>query len=484
MKRMTRMLSLLLALLLLGLIPAAGLAQTKDLSLLGFYAGVIRPNEDPIEDLIDEQTGYHITYHMLPQADEEQHLYLQLASGEKYDMIKIKSTWYYELLGQGALMPLTDLLKAHGQNILANIKPESWELTTLDGEIYGIPQADERAIIGFGLMYRADILEALGLNVPTTVEELIAVMRAVKAAYPDMAPMTGTATVWNETFMSPYGLANEWTEIDGKLVHRSQHPNVKAYIKAMRLLYDEGLIDIDFPINNQTVTQEKFSTGKAFSYLHYKYTEGEFIMPVLLENLPQAKVGIIDPLTGEDGTKGYDTSVKLKYVTCILRSSKTAQDAVKFMNLKMDTDTFRYLTIGTEGETYTVEDGKYIPIMPIFSEKYNSAYWYVNGYDEFNYPDYWLARLRRNVHVGDTFDMLNAHFDQFDTPNPAASRPTIASFTEHETNTANALSEGVLQIICGTRDVDYYDTLAADWLANGGNEMTADLNAWFAARSK
>ena len=50
------------------------------------------------------------------------------------------------------------------------------------------------------------------------------------------------------------------------------------------------------------------------------------------------------------------------------------------MDAKLETETFRYLTIGTEGVTFTKEGNRYTPIMPTFSEQYNTAYWYTNGY--------------------------------------------------------------------------------------------------------
>ena len=475
----------LAAMLMLGMFLPAGLSEAAtELKVLGFWAGVVRPNEDPVEDEIDKATGYRVTYAVLPQANEEERLYLEMASGEVYDIIKIKPKWYYKLLGEGALMPLTGLLNEHGGNLLANIKESSWEIATLDGEIYGIPQMDERAIISNGLLYREDILKEMGREEPSTVAELIDLLQAVKKAYPDMIPMTSPLNVWSPTLLSPFGLHNEWIDVDGQLVHRSQHPNAKAYVSLLRELYEKQLIDVDFPILNQTVVQEKFSTGKAFSYLNYIYTQGEFFMPVLLQNFPGATVEMIDPLVGENGEKGFDTSVKMKYVSCIPRASKKAVDAVKFMNAKMDTDTFRFLTMGTEGVTYNKEGNRYTPIMPIFSELRNTAYWYMNGMDEYNYPDYWLARLRRNEYVGGTFDMMNANFAAYDSPNPAAAKPSIDSFAEYETFAANLLSDGIIQIVAGTRDLDYYDALAKEWLAEGGMQMTEDVNAWYATRKK
>ncbi len=477
---MKRLLCAVLALCLMLGIASMASAEGPELNVLGFYAGVVRANEDPIEDLIDEMTGYSVHYTVLPSANEEQQLYMELSSSSKYDIVKIKVSQYYKLLGEGALMPITKLLDEYGPNLKANIKESSWAITTMNGEIYGIPQLDERAIIGFGCLYRKDILDEMGREVPKTVPEFIELLEAVKEAYPDMVPMSCSLNVWSPTILSAFGMQNEWSDIDGVLVHRSQHKNAKAYVALMRELYEKKLLDTDFPILNETVVQEKFSTGKAFAYLNYKYTQGEFFMPALLENIPTAQVAIIDPLTGENGEKGYDTSVKPKYVTCIPKNSKNAVDAIKFMNAKIETDTFRLLTIGVEGETFTKEGNRYTPIMPIFSEKYNTAYWYTNGYDEYNYPDYWLARLRRNVYVGDTFDMLNANFAEFDTPSPVASKPTLKSFSEYETAAGNILADGILQIIAGTRELDYYDTLAKKWLDEGGKEMTEEINEWYA----
>lgn len=471
---------LLVAALLLGMAPAALAEETVTLKWASSFASIISPNNDPVEQDIESVTGYKVEYTMMPQQAGNEKLFLEIASGVEYDIIKVPPTWYYELMAQNALMPITDLLAEYGQNIMAATTEDTWKLTSYNGEIYGVPQMAERPTVGNAIGYRGDILEALGLDMPATPEEFLETLRAVKAAYPDMVPFSSQANPWIPTIMSAFGVATKWAEVDGVLVNRMQMPKAKEYVAFLKTMYDEGLLDADFPILQKTVVMEKFTSGGAFAFSPFGYGDAELIRPVVMEAVEGATALVMDPLTGTDGERGVDASVRVNYINCIPRTSKHPEDAIKFMDAKLETDNFTFLTIGTEGETFTIdEEGRYFPIMPEFNTARNTAYWYLNGIDEYRYPDMWLARVRRNPSCGDVYDELNADFDTKAVFDPSVLKPTLVSFTEHETNADALIQDGILQIVAGAQDIDYFDTLVANWLAAGGQAMTDELNEWY-----
>lgn len=472
----------LVMLLLLGVLPVATADENVTLKWVGTFASIVTPNNDPVEQDIEKVTGYKVEYTMLPQSGGNEKLFLEIASGLEYDIIKVPPTWYYELVAQNALMPITDLLNEYGENILAVTKEDTWKLTTYDGEIYGIPQMAERPTIGNAIGYRGDVLASLGLEMPSTPDEFLGVLRKVKEAYPDMIPYSCQADPWIQTLMSPFGIGTKWTEVDGQLVNRMQMPKTKEYIAYLSQLYSEGLLDTDYPILQKTVVMEKFTSGRAFAFSHFAYADAELIRPVVATTVEGATALVLDPLTGIDGTRGVDASVRLNYITCIPRTSKHPVDAMKFLNAKLNKDNFTFLTIGVEGETFTIdESGRYYPIMPAFNAARNTAYWYLNGIDEYRYSDMWLARVRRNQSTGDVYDELNADFESKAISDPSTLKPTLASFVEYETNADALIRDGVLQIVAGAKDIDYFDVLVQSWLDAGGSEMTRELNEWYSS---
>lgn len=481
MKRVTSLtLSLFLALALaVGCLPAAlAEAELPTLKVLGPYVN-FDPNADPTAAAIEERTGYHVEYSMLPAENADENLLLQIASGETYDILRISPTQYRQLLEMGALMPLDDLLEAYGPNLTSLITEEAYELVQSDGQTYGIPMMAEREVISAAVQYRKDILDELGLEAPTTPEEFRDVLAAVKEAYPDMIPLCLAGGVWVPTLVSGFGFYTNWVERDGEIVNYQQLPEYQEYLKYMKSLYDEGLLDADLPINTTVTVDEKFSSGRAFAVSSGWY-EASTQVPALMENLPDAEVAYLDPLYDANGNAGVATAYALNNVTCIPKNAPHAEDAVKFMNAKLEYDTFTYITLGTEGETFTIdEDGNYYPIMPIFTELRNNAYWYLNSFDMTRYGDMWMARTRRNEALGEAFDAINANFDQFAVRNPVDFAPVLPSVAENSTALSQMEADYQIQAMVGVESLDDFDTYLQSWLDAGGQACLDDYNGWY-----
>jgi raffinose/stachyose/melibiose transport system substrate-binding protein len=80
------------------------------------------------------------------------------------------------LVDAGLLLPLDDYAEQYGWQ--DRLYPWVWDSTTFDGHIYAV--GHELELIGF--YYNQRIFEELGVTVPTTYEELVAVSEAAKAA--------------------------------------------------------------------------------------------------------------------------------------------------------------------------------------------------------------------------------------------------------------------------------------------------------------
>lgn len=118
---------------------------------------------DDIGERFREQTGAEVDVEFVPWADAHDKFTTAIAGNTMPDVAEVGTTWTSEFAGAGAL---TDL-SAHVGSTDAYV-PGLTEAGTLDGGLYGVPwYAGVRAVI-----YRTDVFEDLGLEEPTTWEEL------------------------------------------------------------------------------------------------------------------------------------------------------------------------------------------------------------------------------------------------------------------------------------------------------------------------
>ena len=406
---------------------------------------------------------------------------MQISSGESYDILRIGETMYQELLSRNALLPLDDLLAQYGSNLTTKIFESAYTLTRLDGVTYGIPMMAERASISNGIVMRKEIMDELKLSMPTTPAELKEVLLAVKAAYPEMIPLLTGSEEIIETISSGFGFYFDWNEVNGELVHYVEMPEYKEYLAYLVDLYQNGLLDPDLPINNATTRTEKFSSGNAFSYTCGGWTDAA--TTAYINAFEDRELVYIDPLYDANGKAGIKRQQALNNVTCIPRTAEHPEDAVKFMNRKLDEDVFTYITIGEKDVHFTVdEEGRYAPIMPIFNEVRNNAWWYLNSFDMTCYGDMWMARTRRTKAVGDIYDGLNQHAAQFAVDNPTDLCPTLKDVAENKATLGTMVHDYVLQVIVGVKSVEDHDAFVREWLEAGGQVSKDAINEWYKNR--
>lgn len=478
---MKKLTALILTLVLLAAAMPMALAQAAPptLKVLGTFNGH-DPNNDPTAQAIEEKTGYHVEYYMLPAENALDNLLLQIASGESYDILRISEQMYLELLSRGALLALDDMLAAHGNNLTTLITKDAYSLTTSEGKTYGIPMLAERASIDAGLVIRGDILSELGLSVPTNTAEFKAVLEAVKAAKRDMIPFLTANEKRIDTISSGFGFYFDWNDVDGVLTHYVEMPEYQEYLAYMVDLYQSGLLDADIAINNTTTITEKFSSGNVFAYSCAGWTDAALTAYI---GAGKGDLIYLDPFVDKNGNAGIKKQQALNNVTCIPVTAANPEEAVKFMNRKLDEDVFTYVTLGTENETFTIdENGGYWPIMPIFTELRNNAWWYLNSFDMTRYGDMWMARTRRTAAVAEIYDGLNKNAATYAVSNPTDLCPTLEAVTQNKATLNTMVTDYVLQVIVGIKNVQDHPAFVTEWLAAGGQACKDAYNGWYANR--
>ncbi|MNO28213.1 Lipoprotein LipO precursor [compost metagenome] len=448
-------------------------------------------NTYTLAKVVEEQTGYKVKYEMLPADKAMDKLNLLISSAEPYDVITIagEKAVYTDYAKMGALVDLTPLIDKYGENIKASISPESFEAMKVDGKIYAIPnRASEFA--GSSLMIRTDWLDKLGLKMPATLDELTAVLKAFKEKDPGGngdkgAPLSidgALATMVNVT--GAFGIATGWGVVDGKLVAAPLHPGFKDYLSYMADLYKQGLLDKEFAVNKDATLKEKFTSGRV-GVIPLPWYDIPGVADALTKNFPDAKYAYVPALKGKDGLAGLGMSGGFDRLTFIPKSSKHPEDAIKWINAKLDKDTFKLIAIGEEGKHFTYKDGVYSPILPLFTDERGLASNYLTGIDEKLYPVYWQARVQKDPRLFAGFTFLNKEIPAEDRiSDPLAMAPSLPEYSKNNASLNQMINDFAVKVIVGEETTDAVAEFIEKYNAAGGEASAKEVNEWYASVKK
>lgn len=288
---------------------------------------------------------------------------------------------------EGAFQPLNDLIKQYAPDIdkLLEENPDiKGAITAEDGNIYQIPfvygsQISETWFI------REDWLDAVGKEVPTTVEELHDVLVAFvnedangNGEKDEIGYFMRETSTDNKLtpLLSLFGVSDFWhTDENGVVSIGTYSPEYKEAIKNVSQWYAEGLIDAEiftrdanlretlFTENNGGLTHDWVASTSGYNKSAVNSVPGFHLVGMLPPtdiNGEQWEVSSRDRLTGS----GWAISV----------DNQHTEETMKYMNFYF-TDTGRRIsTYGVEGVTYNMVDGK-----PVYTDDILNSGEAING---------------------------------------------------------------------------------------------------------
>jgi ABC-type glycerol-3-phosphate transport system substrate-binding protein len=158
-------------------------AEAAEINMVGWSFPITDLYADELDkcNRIDNLT---VNTNLLASADAQEQVRLALSAGgdSPFDIVHGANGQVADWGGPGWLMPLNDLVEKYWDEYnLGDIPEPAWEGVTLDGNIYGVP------IVGntLHLIYRQDVFDELGLEVPDTYDEVIEVCNAIGLDNPD-----------------------------------------------------------------------------------------------------------------------------------------------------------------------------------------------------------------------------------------------------------------------------------------------------------
>lgn len=444
------------------------------------------PNTYPVAKDIEAKTGYKVEYSQLPQDKPNDKLNLIFASGEEYDVISMApdKLLYGDYAKKGAIIPLDSLIEKFGANIKSSVSQQSFTTFKVDNKVYCIPNLKMPARgVGSAIAVRQDWLDKLGLKIPKTLDEFVEVLKAFKEKDPAGNGDKNIALTMTGSYLvgvrGAFGMPNGWNDVNGKLVNVVEDKNYKDYLTFLNGLYKNGLLDKEFPTNKQATVDEKFSSGRA-GMMPVHWANVPTLYDALNKTNPNAKVSFIAPLIGKDGKQGVPEEVGYDRITVIPAASKNPEHAMKWLNAKLDKEAHKVIAIGEEGKLHTYKDGKYSPILPIFFDQRGNAHNYLSGVDEKLYPEYWQARLKKDMRLYDAYTAIQADaLDKSAKLDVTAFAPAFPESSKYSQELAQMSSDFEVKVIAGAEPITAVDAFIAKWKAAGGEATSKDLNAWY-----
>ena len=178
----------------------------------------------------------------------------RIANGEAPDLLNIDVFADYQ--ADGLLLPAEEWVS---EETYAKFFPSFLDQSVVDGTVWAVPDlASARA-----LYYNADILEAAGVEVPTTWEELKTVCEAIKAYDAEIYPWgVDMTTDEGQACFAYYAWNNNggFVDADGNWVLNSAE-NVEA-VEYIVSLVNAGLTNTDPTTETRYDLQDMFATGK------------------------------------------------------------------------------------------------------------------------------------------------------------------------------------------------------------------------------
>lgn len=294
------------------------------------------------------------------RSESKKLLSVMFASGSAPDIInETNAPFRNNLYEQGKLLPLGDLLRFMPN--YAKLLEEYPELrqagTKSDGKLYEIGRVNEANPLHV-FFIRKDWLNELGLNMPKTTEELLAVVEAFAHQDPDRNGKDDTYGM-NISYASE-GAVNEmfgiqqdhsWGLRDGKVVR--QWDKELAALQFKKKLYDTGAIDRDFIRDKDgSKAKQDFIAGKLGIYVNYSMNWFEFTTRDLVALRRAVPAAVVAPLEYPASPFGqYTGAIDNPYQMTTVLNVKTKDPvaAAQYIDFILDPDTGNRLFKGEEG---------------------------------------------------------------------------------------------------------------------------------------
>lgn len=327
------------------------------------------------------KVGIHIKFIPVPRSEELTKVNAMMASDTPADiMMCYNASLVQDFYIKGDTLNLSPYIDGNVQarNLKDYIGKDVLDISRLsNGERWAIP-ARRSCNANYNLFIRKDWLDALGLQIPKTLDEMYNVLYQFKYHNPDdrediiasyfrtdggIGPM---ACSFLESIIDDKSFAIGSADINGSLVYYDN--GYVEYLRFLNKLYHEGLMDPEFYTNNNfgQIEKEYFINGQLGVFEMAVNSNVDTLRGNLLKTLqkkePEAEIISIPPLANQKDGNIYNSGYS-KYGAFIFipKSCTNVEAAITYLDWLATKEGGYTLFHGFEGEHYELMDS--IPVV-------------------------------------------------------------------------------------------------------------------------
>ncbi len=537
----SRILALALALMMVAaLTPAMAEDAPVKISVAGYMFGPIDSEKDVITPLVEQQLkekyGINVDIEVvyIEQANYAEILNTRLAGGTAPDVFLAQSattlrsyydqgvikTWDEEFLQANAPHVYDFIMNGAAYGDLLPYVDQWKTASKVDGEMCVLPSFKPDGSMPYKtLIYRGDWLEKLGVAeeaLPKTVDDFVALMTRFAKEDPDKNGQDdtyGMSVTAMKALFGAYGLGEEgfagggngiFVERDGKLVNSDVTEEAKQVIELLAKMYADGLIDPEFVAGKESVAGSYWAISQGMvnglygvsanaSIDHYRLKEvmgddgGRCAQEYWAVNGEDSTFVYGPWPAGPNGDYGWVTGYAVAVSESAVYNADMSDEKLALIFRILDafaTDDELYMTAfaGIEGTHYEKQENGTIKRLMGNEELNAVGVWgcrSLYGADRaFSQLAYDMA-FYKDPSIANRLNWFKK--DQYNSYIQDAVSETLPSadlFSELNT----IRDETWVAMIRGEKSLDEWDAYVQSWLDAGGQTLTDEANAWYAAQ--
>lgn len=355
--------------------------------------------DNPVVAVLNEKFNVEMSTLMINGFDNDK-MNVTLASGDIPDVLIRWGTqdYYKDGIIRSFEKSWMEKYMPQSYTIMDSYGDSAWIFSygASDGALIGIPNLSVTGDMVHTAAIREDWLEAVGLPMPTTIDELTEVLRAFTFNDPDGNGKNDTYGISipglhnnllyaaGPMVFGAYGIIPTYWTLDGngEVSVGMVQDGYKEALKQLAAWNAEGLIDPDWVTRDNGTYGNLFSNG-VVGMLGYcnpgymNYSNPTSLPSLAIANNPNAKITYMQPLTGPSGLAGGSSDgVAGSWVMSFGAKASDAQVA-RAMQIaeatNMDKEQFELTYFGIEGTTFQRnEDGSNAQISGIVPQEYGA----------------------------------------------------------------------------------------------------------------
>lgn len=329
-------------------------------------------NNHQIYQEAEKLTGIHVDIQAYTMENGATNFSLMMASGDMTDLIRYGATGYSSglagALEQEQIVDLTSYLPEYAPSynyILSADSQINLDVRTDSGEVLGFYQIYSQnggydISIARGPVMRQDLLDELGVGVPTTFDELTDVLRAFRTEYDLSDPIwLGNSGFSDDSaLIGGYDTTNTFYQVDGTVKYGPLDKGFRDYINMVHSWYEEGILNSDFisyEANPNSPTNEalKYSGQAGMHYCSGSNMDNYNTNPT--SDDPNFHLAAVPFIGGKDGINhfGQDTfAVKPMGCMTVTTTCQNPELAISWCDFWYSDTGSQLSNYGLEGQTF------------------------------------------------------------------------------------------------------------------------------------